>query len=510
MPDDATVSEQPSKPRHRRLALIALAVVALPLVLFGRPAWHLLTTARHDLDTRAPLPPDHADDASRLEATPVTETWAIPVDAADPEGQLAALLARARREGLRVSIAGARHSMGGHTIYPGGIVIDMLPWRRMALAADGETLAVGAGALWTEVIPYLDARGRSVAVMQSDRSFSVGGSISVNCHGWPYGRPPIASSVESIRIMLADGRVRRCSRDQEAELFALALGGYGLFGVILDVELRTVPNARYRSHRRVVPATELVAAFDAAEAAHPELGMAYARLNIDPEHLFEQAILTWYAPEDGAIPPLIEPAHPDLERAVIRGSEGSAYGKRLRWRAETGWEPLLAPEVVSRNALLNGSVRLYENRSEASTDIIHEYFVPRAQAAAFLATLRTIVTDHGADLINVTVRDVRSDHDTVLRYADQDVLAVVMLFVQRRDDAGEDAMRALTVDLIDAALDHGGRHYLPYRLHATRAQFARAYPQAERFFARKRHYDPDELFQNRFSLRYAAGDSDAP
>ena len=38
------------------------------------------------------------------------------------------------------------------------------------------------------MIPHLDARGRSVAVMRSDDAFSVGGSVSVNCHGWPRGR----------------------------------------------------------------------------------------------------------------------------------------------------------------------------------------------------------------------------------------------------------------------------------------------------------------------------------
>ena len=91
------------------------------------------------------------------------------------------------------------------------------------------------------LFPYLDKRGKSVAIMQSNNSFTVGGSISVNCHGWQYGKPPIASSVESIRMMLADGSIVDCSRTQNKELFSLALGGYGLFGVILDVDLRVVP-----------------------------------------------------------------------------------------------------------------------------------------------------------------------------------------------------------------------------------------------------------------------------
>lgn len=63
-------------------------------------------------------------------------------------------------------------------------------------------------------------------------------------------------------------------------------------------------------------------------------------------------------------------------------------------------------------------------------------------------------------------------------------------------------MQAMTRELIDNALAHGGRYYLPYRLHATPGQFHRAYPQAAAFFDRKRQHDPDELFQNQFYRRY--------
>jgi FAD/FMN-containing dehydrogenase len=100
------------------------------------------------------------------------------------------------------------------------------------------------------------------------------------------------------------------------------------------------------------------------------------------------------------------------------------------------------------------------------------------------------------------VRGVNRDDDTFLRYADQDMVAFVMLFVQQKTPEGEAAMAALTRDLVDAALAHEGRHYLPYRLHATQAQFEQAYPQAREFFALKRRHDPDGLFQNRFFIRY--------
>src|SRR6185503_3864430 len=173
-------------------------------------------------------PPGFVDDASRLNRTSVAEVWAVPEDVAAAESQLQKLLERARTDKVGVAIAGAKHSMGGHTICAEGIVIDMLPFRRMELDTQRQILSVGAGARWKEIIPYLDARGFSVSIMQSNHDFSVGGSLSVNCHGWQCGRAPIASSVESFRLMKADGAIVVCSRTENTELFSLALGGYGL------------------------------------------------------------------------------------------------------------------------------------------------------------------------------------------------------------------------------------------------------------------------------------------
>ena len=109
---------------------------------------------------------------------------------------------------------------------------------------------------------------------------------------------------------------------------------------------------------------------------------------------------------------------------------------------------------------------------------------------------------HSGNLLNVTVRSIEADNDTRLPYAPEPVFSLVMLFQQQRTAAADEAMGAMTRELIDAALDLGGRYYLPYRLHATREQFQRAYPQADAFFALKRTYDPNEVFQNQFYLKY--------
>jgi FAD/FMN-containing dehydrogenase len=489
--------------RWRRIRAATTVAVVFIAVLIGRPVVHLTMAAWNDRDDRPATPPGFVDDASRMNETRVAEVWEIPKDTGDADRQLAALLKRAKQDGLKVSIAGARHSMGGHTISPDGIVVDMLPFHRMSLDEKTNILHVQTGARWSEIIPFLDRRGRSVSVMQSNNSFSVGGSISVNCHGWQHGKPPIASTVESFRLMKADGTIVRCSRKENRELFSLALGGYGLFGIILDVDLRVVPNERYRSEQFVVPINESLQTYDETLRRIPNATMVYARMNISRERFLQDVVLTVYVPDaTGGIPPLAERRNRRLRRTVFRGSLGSDYGKRLRWFAETRLQPLLAKRFVSRNQLLNEGVEVFQDRSDKTTDILHEYFVPRSGIAGFVEDLRRIVPARDGDLLNVTVRSVNRDDDTFLRYAEEHVFALVMLFSQERSADGDARMQAMTREMIEAVLSRGGRYYLPYRLHATPRQFHRAYPQARRFFQLKRKYDPDELFQNRFYLKY--------
>ncbi|MBC8288685.1 MAG: FAD-binding oxidoreductase [Planctomycetes bacterium] len=505
---DDKKAETPSRRQGRWRRWAAVTGVVLVLVV-ARPTWHLVTTAWNDSAEFEPVPPGQVDDASRLNQTAVAEVIDVTIEIERAEDQLAELLARARREGLRVSIAGARHSMGGHTIYPDGISVNMLPLNQMELDLEREILHVGSGALWRDIIPHLDERGWSVAVMQSNNSFSVGGSLSVNCHGWQHGRPPIASTVESLRLMKADGSIVTCSRDENAELFSLVLGGYGLFGIILDVELHVVRNRRYLLTSYVIPATEAMSTYQQKVGPRSDAAMVYARMNVDPDRFLQDVILNVLAEDpdsQAAIPPLGELGLVSIRRAVFRGSVDSDYGKRLRWTAETKLQSQIREKAFSRNQLLNEGVEIYANRQADSTDILHEYFVPEDRIELFVDRLREIIPAENGNLLNVTVRHIDEDTDTFLRYADGPMLALVMLFNQKRTDEGEAAMRKLTRRMIDAALAVGGRYYLPYRLHASPEQFHSAYPMARDFFLKKREHDPDELFQNQFYLKYGEAD----
>ncbi|TGE29076.1 FAD-binding oxidoreductase [Hymenobacter metallicola] len=491
----------------KRKQVILASLLVVVCVLLGvliRPASHLWKTHRHDASTLARLPRGQADDISHLNKTPVRAEIAVAADTAAALRQLRELLRYADQQHLPIAIAGAKHSMGGHTLAPDGIRLNMLPFRHLHLDTTTQVLTVGSGALWADVIPYLNRYGRAVATMQSDNAFSVGGSLSVNCHGWQPNQPPIAGSVEAIRVLLADGRVLTCSRRQNQQLFSLVLGGYGLLGIILEAQLRTVPNEQYSYHRVYAPAATYLEQYAKHVDRNPRVGLAYGRLNVTPDNFLEGVMLNYFeregpAPRGGS---LQEPGLTDLKRAIFLGSKRDGYGKQLRWNMERTFTRTQVGNEFTRNQIMNESPALYLNRTAGQTDVLHEYFIPRRNFDAFRRALQRIVPRHQADLLNITLRNVYPDKDTFLPYAREEVFGFVMFFNQDITPQAEQDMQQLTQELIEAATRLDGVYYLPYRLHATDTQLENAYPMMPEFLRLKRQYDPRGLFQNTFYQQY--------
>jgi FAD/FMN-containing dehydrogenase len=488
--------------RFAKRVLIAAVVILAALV--GVPAGFVAVRWIGEPKAHLPDPAPGSNDFSRLSPSHASRVVGVPNDAAAAERQICALVRGAAANHEHVAVSGAQHSMGGHTLYPGGVVLDMTGFHTLQLNPEKTLLTAGAGARWSEVIGFLDHAGRSVAIMQSNNDFTVGGSISVNCHGWQFDVPPIASSVESFRLVDANGNVQRCSRAENPRLFALALGGYGLFGVILDVTLRVVPNEEYRAGTHRTDAADFAADYDRLTKGNDRIGMAYGRISVAPGYFLDDAVIVLFerVPGTGGISDSLSERGSILKQAIFRASVGSGFGKDLRWRLETvsGGENGRLPMV--RNQILDDPSEWFANRDPNATEILHEYFVPPARLAQFVSIARTILLREHPDLLNITVRYVRQDRDTVLAYAREDVFGLVMLFHLMKTPEDEARMQQLTRELIDAALSCGGTYYLPYRPDATRAQLARSYPRAGEFFGEKRRLDPEEVFSNQFYINY--------
>ena len=128
--------------------------------------------------------------------------------------------------------------------------------------------------------------------------------------------------------MKADGTVVRCSRTENKQLFSLALGGYGLFGIILDVDLRVVKNERLRLEQAVVPLDSAMTSFERKLRERGTPRMFYARLNIAPDRMFDDVLINIFYPERGTIPSLTDPKLLGLRRAIFAGRLAAASARK--------------------------------------------------------------------------------------------------------------------------------------------------------------------------------------
>lgn len=458
------------------------------------------------------------NDASCLNRTPV-----YGVARPGSEAEVRRALHFARSQGLAVSVSGTRHSMGGQAASPNGLVLDMRAMDRVVVDRDSRSVRVGAGATWRDVLEASHAHGLSVAAMPSIDILSVGGTLSANAHGADFRTGSLASTVRSLTLMTADGSTRVIDRASDPELFGAVIGGYGLFGVILEAELDLVPNEMYRLEQQVVAASDFPDLFWGKLAPDPKYRLMFAHLSTSPSSFMDEAIVYTYErvdEYDEPLPPLREEQDSRIARMVLNVARHGGLGQRLKWAAqrdvlprvrschEPRSEALRAAEacLVSRNQSMYNGLGLLRNRLTSYTDILQEYFLPPEQLVPFLREARRHVSAHDAQLLSASIRMVH-DEAVMLDYARGPRFSVVLYLSQRVDDAGNRDMAQLNRALIASALKYDGTFYLPYQQHYNHEQLRAAYPMSDDFFALKRQHDPDLLFLNRFYSRYA---QDAP
>lgn len=427
----------------------------------------------------------------------------------ESENEIARALAYARANNLTVSVSGERHSMGGQALQPNALLLDMTGFTGVRYNPSTQTVSARAGTTWGELQKYLDGLGRAVAVKQASSIFTVGGSLSVNCHGEDIRFGPLINTVKSLRIMTADGKILNASRAENSELFRHAVGGYGLFGVILDAEFSTLPNEMYHNEIKTLPLARFLEYYKKEIAGNPDARLMQAQLSISPHSFLDEVLLdTWTKAETPAagIPPF-RPADASTFRLWAAKipfdlAMHCSAGKRLLWGMETRVLPHFVPELISRNQAMNPPFEFLRGSSQSHTQILHEYFVPRDQLVNFVNRFKQVCGQHHPNILHVAIRDVPKDTDSALPYAPKDSFAIVLYLDEKTAPEAKARMDLFTLSAANAALASGGTFYLPYQLPFTSGQMRQAYPGLDAFFSVKRKYDPGKLFTNSLYERY--------
>jgi len=441
------------------------------------------------------------------------------IEQPDTTSRVQTAVKTAHLERRAVAVAAGRGAMGGQQFASDGILFDMNSFNQVIdFDPAAGWITVGAGIQWPELIDYLHQAQAgqqwqwSIKQKQTggDR-LSIGGTLAANAHGRGLDFTPIVGDVESFTLVDAQARVHHCSRDENAQLFRLAIGGYGLFGVIATVTLRLVPRRRLRRVVEIVEASELPARFQ----GRIDDGFLYGDFQFctdpDADGFLSRGVFSCYQPVSSAAAAsgpqktlseqewmeLLRLAHVDKARAY---ELYSAY--YLSTSGQLYWSDShqLSTYIDDYHHRLGERIGDQQHGSE----MISEIYVPREVLPDFLAKVADDFRRHEVDLIYGTIRLIRRDDETFLAWAKQDYACVIFNLHTQHSPAALHKTRDDFRRLIDRGLEYGGSYFLTYHRWATAEQVEACYPQFREFLRVKRELDPEERFQSDWYRHYRA------
>jgi FAD/FMN-containing dehydrogenase len=476
--------------RIRRIARgVALGAAALAAFGVGVSVLGVVLLPRTDVAVRRD---------SAVVVREITGLYPVTVARVLEPHDVQAIAAAVRASRGPVSIGGGRYSMGGQTAAPGGLQVDMRAYHGVvSLDTARRVVVVRAGTTWRELQQAIDPHGLAVKIMQTYDNFTVGGALGVNAHGRYMGQGPLVRSVRGVTLVLADGSIVHASRTEHPELFRAVAGGYGAIGVVTEVELDLAENTRVKRASTVMPVADYLPWFRAH--ARTDSALVFHNADIYPP-AFTTLRATSYATTHDSLTELERLQDPQQNSALRRGvyalMAGSDAGKEVRQHVI---DPIMlsGDHVSWRNWEASYDVSELEPRSRAhDTYVLQEYFLPVDSLPRFVPRMATVFRKHGVDVVNVSIRPALPDTDSFLSWAPTESFAYVVYYRQGTTPEARRAVGRWTREMVDTVLASGGRWYLPYQPHATRAQFLRGYPGAAELFAVKRRVDPTSKFTN--------------
>lgn len=424
--------------------------------------------------------------------------------------QLLAELKRAKTNGEKICMAGGRHAMGGQQFLQGGTLLDMSGMNRaIRFDADAGLLEVESGMFWPDLIAYLQelqsgsSKQWSIAQKQTgcDR-LSIGGALAANVHGRGLKMAPFVGDVEEFKLINADGEILNCSRDCNRELFGLAIGGYGLFGIISSATLRLVPRTVLQRSVQLASVSEAVGKLEAAARNGAGYGDFQFAIDDKSSDFLKTGILSTYKSVD--MDPLALPQDKRLLSDkqwqellyLAHTNKSEAFAKYSSHYLNTDGQYYLS-DTFQLATYMDDYHRELDARMPShcsGTEMITELYVPRDMLPSFLSRAAEILREQNANLIYGTVRLIEQDRESFLAWAKEPWACTVMnLHVEHTPHGIAHASRTFC-DLIELVASYGGSFYLTYHRFASARQVLACYPQMYELLDHKLSYDPTELF----------------
>ena len=418
--------------------------------------------------------------------------------------ELQSTLKYCAESGLQISVAGGRHSLGRQPFITNGVVLDMRNFNQvLGLEEASGIIRLQGGCMWPDVRRFLDLQENTKDRWEINQkqtgadTLSVAGAISVNAHGNILCSGPISADVAWIKLVTADGCEVFCDRAQNRELFSLAIGGLGLFGVICEIGLQLVPQTSFVRHAKE---TCIVDALDTWTKNDGRFCYGDMQLNIDsqsPSYLTRGILNLREDTGDCRKPSSVQKADWNQLLALAHFEKRRAYEHycahaqqvhgQIEIRDDFQWD-FYEPNYHRQLEIEFGL--------ERSSEVLAEFFIPFESAEQLLSSARCTAKRMNIDLILATLRSIKRCDISYLRWARRDYLCLVLAIHTEHDHESLRNTDQFCSALSQFCCDNGGTYYLPYRPFASSEQLRAAFPNFEEFAELKTSYDPMHLLSS--------------
>lgn len=395
---------------------------------------------------------------------------------------------------IPIIIKGAQYSHGGHTLIQDGMQIDLRYLDKIKYNQDTKILTVQSGATWYKIIKFLLPYNRVPVVMQSYYNFSVGGSISVNCHGRTMQYGTIGNSINEMLVMLSDGTILKCSRNTNSDLFQGIIGGYGLLGIILEVSLETAENCMMKLdikkdkqplfndntilYNGVIFTDKIDEIYNYNWVKVKIKVKVNVNFNSTNDLNNHQKLIRPLQPYNKTIPEQLMRWCP-LLRLVRSYIEPAIHLKnKYQYRShEIGYD------VTEHSVLLK----------HPTTTVLQEYFIPIKNFDLFMSFLKLNIK--GINCLNISIRYIQKCNCSILNYAPVDSYSIVLYLSIFNSSLGLDRLTQWTNMMLDHTINLDGKFYLPY-LRSYDVTKIKSMYNFDQFMNIKKKYDPSGKFQS--------------
>lgn len=193
------------------------------------------------------------------------------------------IINEAQHSGKSISTLGKSMSQGKQAISNKNwnIVINTSKLNQILIDPKLKIAKVGAGASWGELQKEANQYGLAVRVMQASNIFSIGGSISANCHGWDYKTGCLRNTLIALTIVNAEGKLLVITPYDP--LFDFIVGGYGGFGIIIEATISLTDNVEMIENGIEINPCDYVNYFNQNIRYNKDLDMHLYRLSLEPK-----------------------------------------------------------------------------------------------------------------------------------------------------------------------------------------------------------------------------------